>query len=850
MEKKHLKSCINYFIIAILSVVLYSCSTQKDKFLNRSYHKTTSKFNGYFNGKESLKEAISKLEKTYQEDYNNLLPTTILGDQKQAQKIYPQLNRTIDKAGLIIERHSMEIKGEENNKWIDDSYFLIGKALFYKQEYSEALEMFSFINREYEGYITDLSILWSARAQIELENFTTAEEQMLYLDREVKLKKPDYALFLEINANYHIKQKSWKKAITYLSKAIKYSRDKKKKVRLTYIIGQICHQLEDYRSAYNAFDRVVRMNPEYEFLFNALLSRARAFDPKHNDSSKLISEINKMLKDDKNNDYKDQIYFALAEIALKEEEKEQAIDHLLNATANNTGNDQQQSIAHLTLAEIYFNDAEYLSAQVHYDTAITFLSENHPDFDALSKKRESLNELVSLYNTITLNDSLYSLSEMEEDELKTIIDAIIEEKKEEDRLAKEALKANAGSRSNTNSRNQFNPMSGGGGKWYFYNPSAISFGYSEFITKWGERRLEDDWRRKNKRQIFLDEEGDGEEKDIYSQEYYMDLIPFTDSAKSATTDLIVESFYQLGLIYKEELKDFNEAINAFETLIEAYPKNKYESLSYYQLYTSFELLKDDSSAEEYVQKLKDEYPDSEYLKMILDPEGYYSENIESIDSAFVYYEEIFTAFSNREYEYVLAKNAVLDSLYEAHQIADQLSLISALSHGHLFGEDTLKAKLNEIINTYYSGEVVDEAREILQGLESKNTEPEETRFELDLNEEHYYILALEGGRTNINKTKITVSDFNRKFYNIKEYKTQSLMLNIDYQLIIVKPFENGNSALKYLEAIKNAEELKELLGTSDYEHFIISSSNFKAFYKDKSLDKYVVYFEGVYLKQK
>ena len=268
------------------------------------------------------------------------------------------------------------------------------------------------------------------------------------------------------------------------------------------------------------------------------------------------------------------------------------------------------------------------------------------------------------------------------------------------------------------------------------------------------------------------------------------------------------------------------------------------------MYSSYKLLKDDSSAEEYLQKLKQDYPDSEYLKMILDPEGFYSENKESIDSAFVYYEEIFTAFSNHEYEYVLAKNAALDSLYEAHPIADQLSLISALSLGHLFGEDTLKAKLDEIINTYYSGEVVDEAREILTGLSNKDTEPIETLFELDLNEEHYYILAVEGGRTNINKTKITVSDFNRKFYNINEYKTQSLMLNIDYQLIIVKPFENGNSALKYLEAIKNAEELKGLLGTSDYEHFIISSSNFKAFYKDKSLDKYVVYFEEAYLKQK
>ena len=75
------------------------------------------------------------------------------------------------------------------------------------------------------------------------------------------------------------------------------------------------------------------MNPEYELLFNALLSRARAFDPKYNDSSKLVAEINKMLKDDKNNDYKDQIYFALAEIALKEGLNNQAINHLLISTA-------------------------------------------------------------------------------------------------------------------------------------------------------------------------------------------------------------------------------------------------------------------------------------------------------------------------------------------------------------------------------------------------------------------------------------------------------------------------------------------------------------------------------------
>ena len=850
-KDSHLKIRYTYLLIAILSLVAFSCSTQKDKFLNRTYHRTTAKFNGYFNGKESLKEAVIKLEKNHQEDYNSLLPTTILGDQKQAQKIFPQLNRTIDKAALVVEYHSMEMKGVEKNKWIDDSYFLMGKALFYKQEYGKAIEMFGYIGREYEGYITDMAILWSTRAYIEMGNFASAEKQLLYLESDARLKREDKALLAEVNANYHIKKENWDDVIDYLSTAIKYSQDKSKKTRLTFIIAQLYQTLEDYETAYDYFDKVVKMNPEYEFLFNALLSRARAFNPKYNDSSKLISEITKMLKDDKNIDYKDQIYYALAEIALKEGARDQAIDHLLNSTVNNSGNDQQQSVSHLALADLYFDDSAYLSAQVHYDTAMTFLSQNHPDYEMLSKKRNSLNELVELYNTINLQDSLLTLSTMSEEDLNALIDAIIEEKKEEDRLAKEALKANSGARPSSNSRNQFNPMSGGGGAWYFYNPSAISFGYSEFITKWGERRLEDNWRRKNKNQIIIDEEGeDGEDKDIYSRDYYLEIIPFSDSAKASTVDIIVQSFYQLGLIYKEDLKDYDEAINAFETLVEAYPKNNYEALSYYQLYSSHRIIEENLSAEQYIQRLMKEYPNSDYLKMILDPEGYYSSNKEEVDSAMIYYEEVYKAFSQQNYVEVILQDSLLSIKYSDHPIAEQLFLLKALSKGHLYGEESLIENLNALLAIYYTGEVADEARAILQDIERRSIIPEETSFTFDLKEEHYYVLAMESSGPSVNKVKIEISNFNSLFYKLNAYKTQSLMLNLDYQLIIVKAFDREKSATSYLQAIQDLQELKELMGRSEYEHFIISSSNFKTFYKEKSLDKYLVYYEGKYLKYK
>ena len=720
VRKKHIKLCINYFIIAVLSTVIYSCSAQKDKFLNRSYHRATTKFNGYFNGKESLKEAISKLEKTYQEDYNNLLPTTILGDQKQAQKIYPQLNRTIDKAGLIIERHSMEIKGEEKNKWIDDSYFLIGKALFYKQEYTEALEMFAFINREYEGYITDLSIMWSARAQIELENFTTAEEQMLYLDREVKLKKLDYALFLEINANYHIKQKNWKKVITYLSKAIEYSGDKKKRVRLTYLMGQIYHQLENYKSAYDAFDRVVRMNPEYEFLFNALLSRARAFDPKHNDSSKLISEINKMLKDDKNNDYKDQIYFALAEIALKEEQKDQAIDHLLSATANNTGNDQQQSIAHLTLAEIYFNDAEYLSAQVHYDTAITFLSENHPDFDALSKKRESLNELVNLYNTITLNDSLYKLSELDEDELKKIIDAIIEEKKEEERLAEEALRANAGARPNTNSRNQFNPMSGGGGKWYFYNTQSLGFGKGEFKRVWGNRPLEDNWRISDKSVLSTESNIENNlltnlKNPRYEISTYLETVPTSAKDLDSLKFERNTALFELGLIYKEQFKNTPKAINNLERLLVSDPENELILPTNYHLYQLYSV-SGNTKASQYKDFILNSYPDSPFSKIILNPEIELSKE-KVVDEDAEVYEIAYRLYKDDFFEDAICFiDMTIPTLAEGSNLLSKFELLKAYAIGKYQNKDSYIAALEKVVVNFPQTEQGKKALEVMKRL--------------------------------------------------------------------------------------------------------------------------------------
>ena len=126
-----------------------ACSTEKDKFVNREYHKLTTHYNGYFNGNESFKEGVEKLENTVIDDYEQILPAYILGTSDDAKSIYPQMDRALDKAAKVVRRHSMVIKGEEKNEWIDDNYLLIGKARFYKQEYIASLEAFNYVSLQF-----------------------------------------------------------------------------------------------------------------------------------------------------------------------------------------------------------------------------------------------------------------------------------------------------------------------------------------------------------------------------------------------------------------------------------------------------------------------------------------------------------------------------------------------------------------------------------------------------------------------------------------------------------------------------------------------------------------------------
>ena len=123
-----------------------------------------------------------------------------------------------------------------------------------------------------------------------------------------------------------------------------------------------------------------------------------------------------MLKDEKNLEYQDQIYYALAELSLEERDREAGIDYLKKSISSSVDNQKQKAKSFLRLADLYFEDREYEYAQAYYDSTAVNIAENHPRYDYITNMAESLGELVANLNVIELQDSLREYCSMNMDQ--------------------------------------------------------------------------------------------------------------------------------------------------------------------------------------------------------------------------------------------------------------------------------------------------------------------------------------------------------------------------------------------------------------------------------------------------
>jgi hypothetical protein len=507
------------------------------------------------------------------------------------------------------------------------------------------------------------------------------------------------------------------------------------------------------------------------------------------------------------------------------------------------------------------------------------MSNEHPDYPEILVRRNSLTKLIKNLNIIANEDSMQTLAHMTDEQRNKVVEDFInkeeeaKKKKEEEEKEQQVNQIFNQDPTNLQKNNDFNKA--GGSSWYFYNPQAIAFGTNEFQHKWGNRKLEDNWRRSNKQSSVSVEDENGTEtatktaekkKEIKDpkearaarKKELLEKIPSTPEALQKSTTKVVDAYYNAGMIYNEQLNDKEAAAKTFEELLSRYPDNRYQLPVYYQLYRIYLASNNTQKSEYYKNILLTKYPDSEYSQIIKNP-NYYADKNAAKSKLELFYEETYHKYLNGEYEEVKQRKAQADQMYPGNGLLPRFDMLKTLAIGHTQPLSVFTASLQDIIRNYSTDDVRIQAQEILDYINGMNKgeapdqapptpAPTENKlYTYNPDTAHYVIITFRSnGIINPDQLKIKLSDYNTKYYSTKNYTYNTLIFDHLNQVITIQGFENKQEAMLYYSGFLQNDEI---FGNSDpdlYHQFVISVNNYPAFMRSKNLDEYQDFFRQFY----
>src|SRR6185436_165837 len=121
----------------------------------------------------------------------------------------------------------------------------------------------------------------------------------------------------------------------------------------------------------------------------------------------------KLLKDSKNQDFRDKIYYEMGVFESKQSNLNEAITNYNQAIREGT-NKQIDGQAYLKLGEIYYDTLKnYQLSQAYYDSAVSSLPPTFENYKAIQARQKVLDEFVKNLNTIAWQDSLLLMAKMD-----------------------------------------------------------------------------------------------------------------------------------------------------------------------------------------------------------------------------------------------------------------------------------------------------------------------------------------------------------------------------------------------------------------------------------------------------
>lgn len=866
-------------------LMVYGCSTRKNTFTRRVYHNTTAHYNVYWNGMDNMRQALKEFEQSTKDNYALVLPVYNFGDRSSIGKMSQYADISIKKANKTIQKHSMHFNKKEYVRWIDDAYMLIGKSYFYKQDYPMARRTFEFVVKTYnDNEIKYEAMLWMALSNIQMADFSRAEPLLDMLQSKISKGEAPERLETDLNLTYgqfYILQTNYNAAVPYLLRALELKPDHSMRTRCMFILGQIYQRNDDLKEAYAQYKAVLKRGPSYDMEFNARICLAQCYDVSSGDREGILKKLKRMLRDDKNKDFVDQIYYALAEVSLREADTSAAITYLKKSVAGSVSNNYQKAISALRLADLYFEIPEYNYAQQYYDSCMQFLPKDFPGYSELSKRTNTLTDLVKNLQIIQREDSLQKLAGMPEDQRIRVVDGII------GRLIAEEVRKKQEEQEKRDNANLFpinrdvqQSVGSKEARWYFYNPTALSNGFSNFIRRWGRRKLEDNWFLSDKTITTFASSSDitdsvmtGPGDTLRSgkqaatstnpkdRTFYLQNIPTTPELIVASNNKIIQAYYNSAFIYSEELNDLGNSVKSFETLLERFPENKYKIQAHYMLYLQYGKMKNIGQADNHRNIILSQYSESDYAKLLVNP-NYYKEILENESQAAKLYEETYRAFQNQQFYMVLNNSEQARSQFKNDSILmPKFDYLRALALGKIEIIDSLVVALYKITRDYPKSEVKKLAEQVLASLSNQRNSqgqpiikdttsvlpPEQNLYSYQPGSVHFYVLVVNGNLVDVTALKIKIADFNAKYFDLEGLQVNSVLFDNNREMITVNNFDNADKAVNYLINIRESKYIfTKLENAGEYADFVISVENYPILYRHKDIALYTRFFSNSY----
>jgi len=859
-----LKGFFCSILIIFIIFFLEACSSEKNTWTSKSYHNTTAHYNGYYYARDEIQKIEKTIWSSLSDDYGKILRLYPKIDSSLAKGYDKEIQEAIKMASLAIQRHP-------NSKWVDDSYILVGKARLYSLDWGNAIQTLKYVNtKSKDPNAKHQAIIQLVRTFTEHQEYNNGQAAIDFVQKE-KLNKVNKKNLLLEKAYFYQEQTDYDNMVRNLTEVTPLLTRKDRPGRIYFIIGQIYQKLGFESEAYNYYRKCLATNPEYEVDFYARLYLAQVTEISRSKSvNAALKSFRKLLKDSKNKEFKDKIYYEMGLFELKQKNLTGAITNFNKSIREGT-NKRIDGESYLRLGEIYYDTLrKYELSQAYYDSAITALPKDYEGYAAIKARQEILDDFVKNLNTIKWQDSLLVMANLDSLGLRSRIDSTFQAQKllAEKNAGKKKKRQSNRIEILSNANNVFGTGEDGTTDettdWYFGNPSAMALGQTEFRRLWGDIPLEDNWRRSLRsastsvvnRNVT---EGDvtipdQEEKssavpaDPVAAEYMRisKQIPRTEEQKKEALKKIEDAYFNLGDIYYFKLLENDNAVVSYNKLLERFPETEYEPEILYKLYLIFKE-SDPSNSNHYASQLKTKHPNSTFAKILVNPD-FLKESSEAAEKQKQLYEAGYDYFVAGEYK--AAAKVLEEASALGHTVfTPTLELLKILIIGKTEDINKYQYLLDQFSKDNPDSEAGGYAKKLLdasRNFQEKQEQKKGIQFIRSLEEPHYFVMVYRQDENMGASGSTALGKFNQDYFKDLKLKTSNLVLSDDYTLTLVADLPRISSALEYIKTFNEKLPTLAELRNHKFHSFVITKDNFDIFYRTKGLDEYLQFFEKNY----